>query len=160
MHSRIESDEDAVMIVPGDLTFKALNTVHRSLLRLSGGRLGWRVGGMPVLELTTIGRKSGRPRSVMLPSPVQEGENWVIVAFRGGNDHHPAWFLNLRDRPDVEVSRKGKPKQAMRARIATPEERARLWPQVTATYHAVCRIPGEGRPRDPADLARTAERTK
>ena len=49
------------MVVPGDLTFKALNTVHRSLLRLTGGRLGWRAGGMPVLELTTIGRKSGRP---------------------------------------------------------------------------------------------------
>ena len=90
---------------------------------------------MPVLELTTIGRKSGRPRSVMLPSPVQEGETWVIVASRGGNDHHPAWFLNLRDRPDVEVSRKGKPRQSMRARIATPDERARLWPRVTATYN-------------------------
>lgn len=89
---------------------------------------------MPVLELTTIGRKSGRPRSVMLPSPVQEAETWVVVASRGGNDHHPAWFLNLRDRPDVEVSRKGKPKQSMRGRTATPEERARLWPQVTATY--------------------------
>ena len=89
---------------------------------------------MPVLELTTIGRKSGRPRTVMLPSPVQEGDKWVVVASRGGNDHHPAWFLNLRDRPDVEVNRKGKPKQSMRARIATPEERARLWPQVTATY--------------------------
>jgi deazaflavin-dependent oxidoreductase (nitroreductase family) len=120
--------------VPSDLTFKALNTVHRSLLRLSGGRVGWRAGGMPVLELTTIGRKSGRPRSVMLPSPVQEGETWVIVASRGGNDHHPAWFLNLRERPDVEVNRKDRPKQSMRARIATPEERARLWPQVTATY--------------------------
>jgi deazaflavin-dependent oxidoreductase (nitroreductase family) len=120
--------------VLSDLTFKALNMAHRSLLRLSGGHLGWRAGGMPVLELTTIGRKSGRPRSVMLPSPVQEAETWVVVASRGGNDHHPAWFLNLRDRPDVEVSRKGKPKQSMRGRTATPEERARLWPQVTATY--------------------------
>jgi deazaflavin-dependent oxidoreductase (nitroreductase family) len=58
----------------------------------------------------------------------------VVVASRGGDDHHPAWFLNLRDRPDVEVSLQGKPKRPMRARVAAPEERARLWPQVTATY--------------------------
>jgi deazaflavin-dependent oxidoreductase (nitroreductase family) len=89
---------------------------------------------MSVLELTTIGRKSGRLRSVMLPSPVQQGETWVIVASRGGDDHHPAWFLNLRDHPDVEVVLEGKQKQPMRARIATPEERTRLWPQVTAAY--------------------------
>lgn len=58
----------------------------------------------------------------------------MIVASRGGDDHHPAWFFNLRERPDVEVRMQGKPKQSMRARVATPEERTRLWPQVTATY--------------------------
>jgi deazaflavin-dependent oxidoreductase (nitroreductase family) len=57
-----------------------------------------------------------------------------VVASRGGDDQHPAWFLNLRDNPDVEVSLAGKPKQRMRARAATPEERARLWPEVTSTY--------------------------
>jgi deazaflavin-dependent oxidoreductase (nitroreductase family) len=108
--------------------------MHRALVKLTFGRVGWQAGPMPVLELTTIGRKSGQPRSVMLTSPVREGETWVIVASRGGDDHHPAWFLNLRDNPDVEVSRKGKLKQRMRARVATPEERARLWPQVTTTY--------------------------
>ena len=101
---------------------------------MTGGRVGWSAAGMPVLELTTIGRKSGKPRSVMLPSPVQDGETWVVVASRGGDDHHPAWFLNLRDHPDVDVSRQGKPKRSMRARIATHQERALLWPQVTATY--------------------------
>lgn len=55
-------------------------------------------------------------------------------ASRGGDDHHPAWFLNPRDRPDVDVSLQGKPTQPMRARIASSEERERLWPQVTATY--------------------------
>jgi len=55
------------------------------------------------------------------------------VASRGGDDRHPAWFLNLRDCPDVDVSLRGKPKQHMRARIATLDERARLWPQVTAS---------------------------
>ena len=58
----------------------------------------------------------------------------VVVASRGGDDQHPAWFLNLRDNPDVEVAFKGKPKEHMHARVATAEERARLWPEVTKTY--------------------------
>ena len=120
--------------MPTDLQLKAMNTIHRGLLKLSLGRIGWRAGGMPVVELTTTGRKSGEPRTVMLTSPVQEGDTIVIVASRGGDDHHPAWFLNLRDHPDVEVAFAGKPKQSMRARVATPEDRARLWPRVTATY--------------------------
>jgi deazaflavin-dependent oxidoreductase (nitroreductase family) len=89
---------------------------------------------MPVVELTTTGRKSGEPRTVMLTSPVQEGNAIVIVASRGGDDHHPAWFLNLRDNPAVEVAFAGKPKQSMRARIATPEEREALWPRATSAY--------------------------
>ena len=120
--------------MPSDLQLKTMNTVHRGLLKLSGGRVGWKAAGMPVLELTTIGRKSGEPRSVMLTSPVKDGDAIVIVASRGGDDHHPAWFLNLRDNPDVEVAMGGKPKQPMTARVATDEERARLWPQVTAGY--------------------------
>src|SRR5215210_1730425 len=120
--------------MPSDLALKTMNTVHRAVLKLSMGKLGWKAGTMPVLELTTTGRKSGQPRSVMLTSPVQEGDTVVIVASRGGDDTHPAWFLNLRDNPDVEVALKGKPKQRMRARVATPEERARLWPQVTTKY--------------------------
>jgi deazaflavin-dependent oxidoreductase (nitroreductase family) len=89
---------------------------------------------MPVVELTTTGRKSGQPRTVMLTSPAEEGDAIVIVASRGGDDQHPAWFLNLRDHPDVEVAYAGKPKQPMRARVATPDERAALWPRVTAKY--------------------------
>ena len=89
---------------------------------------------MPVLELTTTGRKSGEPRSVMLTSPVQEGDTIVVVASRGGDDHHPAWFLNLRDQPRVEVAFKGGARVPYTARAATADERARLWPQVTATY--------------------------
>ena len=120
--------------MPTDLQLKAMNTIHRGLLKLSGGRIGWKTGGMPVVELTTTGRKSGQRHTVMLTSPVQEGDAIVIVASRGGDDHHPAWFLNLRDHPDVEVVVGGKPKQAMRARVATAEERAALWPKVTAAY--------------------------
>ena len=121
-------------IVPSDRSLKALNSAHRLLVRLSGGRLGWRAGEMPVVELTTIGRTTGLARTVMLSSPVQEGEQWVIVASRWGGDHHPAWFLNLRERPEVEVSLQGAPKRRMCARIAGPEERERLWPAVTKAY--------------------------
>jgi len=117
--------------MPSDFALKTMNTIHRSILKLSGGRMGWQGGGMPVLELTTIGRKSGQPRAVMLTSPYQEGSTIVIVASRGGDDQHPAWFLNLRDNPDVEVAYKGGPKQKMRAHVADAEERARLWPLVT-----------------------------
>lgn len=120
--------------MPSDLVLKTMNSVHRTALKLSGGRFGWSFGAMPVLELTTIGRKTGQRRAVMLTSPVREGDTIVIVASRGGDDHHPAWFLNLRDNPDVEVALKGQPKRPMRARVATPEERARLWPTVTSQF--------------------------
>src|SRR5258708_3578368 len=120
--------------MPSDLTLKAMNGLHRALLKATFGRVGWTAGPMPVLELTTTGRKSGRPRSVMLTSPVQEGDTYVVVASRGGDDQHPAWFLNLRDNPDVEVAIKGAPKQPMRARVASAAERARLWPLVTAEH--------------------------
>jgi deazaflavin-dependent oxidoreductase (nitroreductase family) len=120
--------------MPSDLALKVMNGFHRAVLKLSGGRLGWTGGGMPVLELTTTGRKSGQPRTVMLTSPVQEGETIVIVASRGGDDTHPAWFLNLRDQPEVEVVFQGKPKQRMRASVATEEQRSRLWPKVTEKY--------------------------
>jgi deazaflavin-dependent oxidoreductase (nitroreductase family) len=120
--------------MPSDLQLKAMNLIHRTLLKLSGGRLGWEAMNMPVLELTTVGRKSGMPRTVMLTSPYQEGSTLVIVASRGGDDEHPAWFLNLRDNPDVEVATKGEPKRRMKASVASPEERARLWPLVTADH--------------------------
>ena len=120
--------------MPSDLMFKTMNALHRGVLKLTGNRVGASFGGMPSLELTTIGRKSGKPRSVMLTAPLQEGDTYVIVASRGGDDIHPAWFLNLRDNPSVEVQVAGKPKQHMRARIATAEERNRMWPLITGRY--------------------------
>ena len=120
--------------MPSDLMLKSMNLVHRGLLKLSFGKVGWDAGGMPVLELTTIGRTSGQPRSVMLTSPVQDGDALVIVASRGGDDHHPAWFLNLQANPTVQVVWKGQSKVTMQARVADADERARLWPQVTAGY--------------------------
>ncbi len=120
--------------MPSDFQLKTMNAIHRGVLKISGGRLGWRAARMPVVELTTTGRKTGQPRTVMLTSPVQEGSTIVIVASRGGDDHHPAWFLNLRDHPEVYVSTGGQPKRTMVARVATAEERASLWPRVTAAY--------------------------
>ena len=120
--------------MPSDLMLKTMNGVHRALLAVTFGKFGWQLSNMPALELTTTGRKSGQRRSVMLTSPLQEGTTIVVVASRGGDDTHPAWFLNLRDNPDVEVAYKGAPKQPMRARVATADERARMWPLVTADH--------------------------
>jgi len=120
--------------VPHDLALKGMNLLHRGVTTLSFGRLGWKAMGMPVLELTTIGRKSGQARSVLLTSPVQVGDSYVIVASRGGDDHHPAWFLNLRDHPAVEVAVAGGPRRPMTARVAEGAERTELWSELTADH--------------------------
>jgi deazaflavin-dependent oxidoreductase (nitroreductase family) len=119
--------------MPSDYGLKAMNALHRIVLTVSFGRLGWSALGMPVLELTTIGRKSGESRKVMLTSPLQLGDTLAIVASRGGDDRHPAWFLNLRDHPAVTVTMSGT-SRPMQARIATPEEKAELWPRLTADH--------------------------
>jgi deazaflavin-dependent oxidoreductase (nitroreductase family) len=115
--------------MPSDFQLKTMNAVHRGLLKISGGRIGWNAANMPVFEVTTIGRKSGQPRAVMLTSPHQEGDTIVVVASKGGEDHHPAWFLNLRDNPAVTVKTKDGTVE-MTARIADADERAKLWPKV------------------------------
>ncbi len=111
-----------------------MNNIHRTILTVSGGRKGWTAGNMPVLKLTTVGRKSGEKREVMLTSPLQLDSTMVIVASRGGDDHHPAWFLNLRDEPLVEVATQDETTHQRRARIATAEERNAMWPQIVERY--------------------------
>lgn len=120
--------------MPADFALKAMNAVHRTILAVSGNKLGWRAGGMPVLELTTTGRRSGQQRSVMLTSPVQEEGAWVVVASRGGDDRHPAWFLNLQANPQVTVRLEGGPPRTMTARIASGDERQRLWSSVVMAF--------------------------
>ena len=120
--------------MPSDFAMKSMNRFHRTLLAVSGGRLGWKAGGMPVLELTTVGRRSGEKRTSMLTSPAQEGESIVVVASRGGDPVNPAWFLNLRDEPRVEVVWKGQPRVPMIARVAEGEERAELWDRIMADF--------------------------
>ena len=119
------------MAMSSNRKFKNLNLLHRTLLKLSFGGCGWTALKMPVLELTTTGRKSGQPRSVMLTTPYGEGDVRVIIASRGGDHRHPDWFLNLRKNPAVTVTTKGSKDRPMLARIASDEERARIWPLVT-----------------------------
>ena len=116
-----------------DAMARGANVLHRALLKGSGGRIGGTGFGMPVVILTTTGRKSGKPRETMLTSPVHDDNRVVLVASYGGDDRHPAWFLNLRDNPDVELEMRGK-KRPMRARVASAEEKEALWPDVIAAY--------------------------
>jgi deazaflavin-dependent oxidoreductase (nitroreductase family) len=116
-----------------DASTRVLTGIHRAVFRVSKGRLANTGFRMPVLELTTIGRKTGKRRSTMLTSPVQDGERLVLVASYGGDDRHPTWFLNLRDHPDVEITMRGETR-AMKARVASAEEKAELWPRVVEAY--------------------------
>lgn len=103
------------------------------MMTLSGGKLGWTAGKMPVLELTTTGRKSGQQRSTMLTSPWGEGDKIAIVASAGGNDGDPAWYLNLEAEPAVTVRTESGTRK-MTARTATGDERSDLWGQITSKY--------------------------
>jgi deazaflavin-dependent oxidoreductase (nitroreductase family) len=124
-----------IWIGQNDRFCKISNGYHEVLLRASRGRLGWTIGGStPIVKLTTTGRRSGLPRTVHLISPVQEGATFVLVASLGGGPKNPAWFLNLCDNPDVELEAKGLAKHTMRARVASADERARLWPLVVAGW--------------------------
>ena len=104
--------------MPSDLQLKTMNVIHKTLLTISFGTIGQKVGGMPVLKLTTTGRKSGAARTVMLTSPIQVGDAIVIVASKGGEDTHPAWYLNLLAKPEVQVEWKGDSAKTMIATTA------------------------------------------
>jgi deazaflavin-dependent oxidoreductase (nitroreductase family) len=114
-----------------DALFKLGTALHRAVFRASKGRVFGKAIGMAVVELVTTGRKSGRSRSTMLSAPIASPARYVLVASYGGDDRHPAWFLNLRANPKVQITAAGSTR-AMVARVATAEERDELWPQVTA----------------------------
>jgi len=110
-----------------------VNVLHRSVVKGTGGRIAGTGFGMPVVILTTTGRKSGKERTTMLTSPIHDEKRVVLVASYGGDDRHPAWFLNLRDNPAVELEMRGK-KRSMVAHVADADEKATLWPEVVAAY--------------------------
>lgn len=116
-----------------DFAARRINDLHRTVFKLSNGRIANRGAGMPVVMLTTTGNKSGKPRTSMLTSPVQDGDRIVLVASNGGDDRNPAWLLNLRANPAVEVTMDGTTR-AMTARVASTDEKAELWPRVVAAH--------------------------
>ena len=116
-----------------DLSMRAMNGVHRAVLTLTRGRLGWKIGPMPVVELHTVGRTSGKRRSTMLTAPIHEPDRVVLIASKGGDDRHPFWYRNLVDHPDVELTENGVTRM-MRARTASEAEKALLWPRIVRAY--------------------------
>jgi deazaflavin-dependent oxidoreductase (nitroreductase family) len=106
---------------------------HVALYRVSGGRLGHKPPGFPpMLLLDHVGARSGVRRTSPLMY-TRDGEDYVLVASKGGYPRHPAWFHNLRAHPDttIQVGRRTLP---VHARVATDEERARLWPGAVARW--------------------------
>jgi deazaflavin-dependent oxidoreductase (nitroreductase family) len=101
---------------------------HRAVLRVSGGRLGlWRPkpDGWGALRLTTIGRRSGRQRRVVV-GYFEDGSNLVSIAMNGWGEGEPAWWLNLQAHPDAEVELVDG-RRHVSAHAAEGEERERLW---------------------------------
>jgi deazaflavin-dependent oxidoreductase (nitroreductase family) len=108
--------------------------VHTAVYRASGGRLGHTLPGVPgqMLLLDHVGAKSGAKRTSPLLY-IEDGEDVVVVASKGGFPKHPAWFHNLKANPDTTVQI-GSERRSVHARVATAEERERLWPMAVATY--------------------------
>lgn len=115
--------------------WKLLNLVAHvnvALYRLSGGRLGGRFGRAPIMLVHHVGRRSATARVTPLLY-LADGDRLVIVASKGGTDRHPAWFHNLMASPGTTVEI-GRERRRVRARQASEQERARLWPRLVETY--------------------------
>src|SRR5262245_56051995 len=113
-------------------SLRQLSRLNVALYRLTGGLIGGRLAGSPVLLLTTIGRRSGRSRPVPARY-LREPEALVVVASKGGTDEHPLWFNNLESNPEVTVEVRRERRQ-VRARVASDAEHDVLWPKVVAMY--------------------------
>lgn len=106
---------------------------HTVAYRATGGLIGHRIPfGPPMLLLEHVGAKSGTRRTSPLVY-VEDGSDYVLVASKGGHPKHPAWFHNLRANPDTTIQ-VGHRRLPVRARIANPDERRRLWPKAVAAY--------------------------
>jgi deazaflavin-dependent oxidoreductase (nitroreductase family) len=113
-----------------DWLFKLVSKIQVVVFRSTNGKLMANMRSMPILLLSTVGRKSGRMRTTPLMY-LRDGESYVITASNSGSDRHPAWFYNLQASPQVEIEIPGKRLQAT-ASVATPDERDQLWPILVA----------------------------
>jgi F420H(2)-dependent quinone reductase len=103
--------------------------VHRALYKLSGGRFLWTTSnkrGWGALRLTTVGRKSGKDRSVIV-GYLEDGPNLILLAMNGWDEGHPSWWLNLKAYPNATVRLSGESARSVRASEVAGEERERLW---------------------------------
>jgi len=117
----------------GNVVIRIMSLANVWLYRATGGRVGGKfLRGAPVLLLTTTGRKSGEKR-VAPVLYLRDGERFVVVASKGGFANHPAWYLNLEAHPDAELE-VGAERIPVRARRASDDEKAALWPKLTAMY--------------------------
>ena len=123
---------------PKDALYKMGTGIHRAVFDASKGRIFAKVFGMPVAELVTTGRRSGKERSTMLAVPIVDSDRLVLVASFGGDDRHPAWYLNLQANPEARATTAGSTR-TMIARTATEEERAELWPRITSVFEGYAR---------------------
>ncbi|MDQ2981147.1 MAG: nitroreductase family deazaflavin-dependent oxidoreductase [Actinomycetota bacterium] len=114
-----------------------MSKIHLAVQRLSRGRFLGRVAGMPVLLLTTTGRRSGKARTTPLTF-FRDGADLVVIASNGGADRPPDWSLNLQQNPRAVVEI-GTDELTVQARTASAEERERLWVGITATYSGYAR---------------------
>ncbi len=114
---------------------RAMSAANVWLFRLSGGRIGgtFPKHGSPVGLLTTTGRKSGARRTAPLIY-LRDGERVVLVASQGGLPRHPVWYSNLEANPDVAFAVPRSTSRSYRARRASAEEKAALWPRMCAIY--------------------------
>jgi F420H(2)-dependent quinone reductase len=117
---------------PARLALKLGSGVHSGVYRATGGKLFGRMGKSPILLLNTVGRKSGKKRTSPLLYAM-DGEDFVIIASKGGSPTHPAWYLNLKADPDATVE-VGDREVRVRAEEADSEEKARLWQKMVEMY--------------------------
>src|SRR5262245_60808866 len=117
----------------GNVVVKVMSSLNTLIYRLTGGSVGGRfMRGAPVLLLITIGRKSGEKRTAPLLY-IKEGNDYVIVASKGGMSKHPLWYLNIEANPEVEIEI-GRDRFKAHARRASDDEKRALWPKLVAMY--------------------------
>ena len=120
--------------MPSDLFLKGMNTVHRAVLKVTAGRFGWDVANMPVVELTTTGRKSGQPRSSPLLAIPDDG-SLIFIGSNFGKPGHPGWSANLKANPEATVHLRGHA-FPVTATLLAGDDRAIAWATATKTWPA------------------------